>query len=74
MSADPRDPVEILAQDERWPTMAERRNVAAGRLKRLTKAGWRIVRTESVEASTDDGPDWFARIVDEWTPGEAGHA
>lgn len=37
-------------------------------LDAITKAGWRIVRTESVEASTDDGPDWFARVTDEWTP------
>lgn len=33
-------------------------------------AGWRIVRAESVEASTDDGPEWFARVTDEWTPPE----
>lgn len=37
-------------------------------LNSLTQAGWRIVRTESVEASTEDGPDWFARIAEEWTP------
>lgn len=37
-------------------------------LEALHDEGWRIVRAETVEASTDDGPEWLARVTEEWTP------
>lgn len=70
------DPVEIAAEGLRdcgglWSpehNKAERVQLANIALIALCDAGWRIVRTESVEAVVDGNGEWLTLITEEWTP------